>query len=67
MTVAELIELLKTYRQDLPVAYKLFSEQCMLEAKDINVESLCAAREDGWVPNARPDKPTVEYLVLPGN
>lgn len=67
MTVSELIELLKTYPQDLPVAYKLFSEQCLLEAKDISVEELCAEREDGWVANKRPDKPTVKYLVLPGN
>ena len=67
MTVSELIKLLKTYPQDLPVAYRLFSEQCMLEPQDISVRSLCAEREDGWVANARPDKPTVEYLVLPGN
>ena len=67
MTVAELIELLKTYPQDLPVAYQKYSEQCMLEPKDISVESLCVEREDGWVANKRPDKPTVEYLVLPGN
>ena len=67
MTVAELIELLKTYPQDLPVCYQIYSEQCMLEPKDISVQSLCAEREDGWVANKRPDKPTVEYLVLPGN
>jgi hypothetical protein len=67
MTVAELIKLLKTYPKDLPVAYRLHSEQCMLEAKDIEVKRLCEEREDGWVANKRPDKPTIEYLVLPGN
>ena len=67
MTVSELIELLKTYPQDLPVAYDKYSEQCILEAKDLSVQSLCAEREDGWVANARPDKPTIEYLVFPGN
>jgi len=58
VTVAELIELLKTYPQDLPVCYQLYSEQCMLEPKNIEIASLCVAR---------PDKPTIEYLVLPGN
>lgn len=67
MTVAELIEVLKTYPQDLPVVHRMYSEQCMLESKSISVERLCAEREDGWVANVRPDKPTVEYLVLPGN
>ncbi len=67
MTVAELIELLKTYPQDLPVCYQLYSEQCMLEPKNIEIASLCVARPDGWVAHARPDKPTIEYLVLPGN
>ena len=67
MKVSELIELLRTYPQDLPVAYRLFSEKCLLEVKDIEVEALCEARPDGWVANARPDKPTIDYLVFPGN
>lgn len=65
MLVSELIELLKTYPQDLPVVYDIFSEQCLLEPKDIEVKPLCEARDDGWVANKRPDKPTVDYLVLP--
>jgi hypothetical protein len=67
MKVSELIELLKTYPQDLPVVYEMMSEHCLLEGKDIVVKSLCFQREDGWVANKRPDKPTIEYLVFPGN
>ena len=67
MTVAELIEFLKTQPQGLQVAYCIHSEQALLETEDITVVALCEARADGWVPNARPDKPTQEYLVFPGN
>ena len=67
MTVAELIELLKSVPQDLPVAYELFSEQCLLEPSKIRIEELCFPREDGWIQDERPDKPTREYLVFPGN
>ena len=67
MTVAELIEFLKTQPQDIQVAYQLYSERCLLEEDFISVENLCGAREDGWVPLARPDKPTQQYLVFPGN
>lgn len=67
ITVAHLIEHLKTQPQNLPVVYKCHSEHCLLEIADIAVEPLCAHRPDGWVANARPDKPTQDYLVLPGN
>ena len=67
MTVAELIEFLKTQPQDIQVAYRLYSERCLLETDFISVESLCGAREDGWVHLSRPDKPTRQYLVFPGN
>ncbi len=67
MTVDELIKLLESYPRHLPVAYRKYSEQCMLEADDIVVEKLCKPRDDGWVANKRPDKQTIEYLVLPGN
>lgn len=67
MTVRELIEQLKGFDPDLPVVYKCYSEQVMLEPNDIDVEALCEPRPDGWVANARPDKPTMNYLVLPGN
>lgn len=67
MTVKDLISLLQTFDPELPVCYKIFSEQCMLEADDIKVADFCEARNDGWVENKRPDKPTRPYLVLPGN
>lgn len=67
MTVADLIEFLKTQPQDLPVAYRCFSEQVLLAAHDIEIEELGIARPDGWVANKRSDKPSQQYLVLPGN
>jgi hypothetical protein len=67
MKVRDLIEILKTYDQDMLVAYKLFSEQCLLEKEHLKVESLCVARPDGWIQDARPDMEAVDYLVFPGN
>jgi hypothetical protein len=67
MNVRELISYLSTFPQHLPVAYRVHSEQCMIEGKDIVVERCCLPRPDGWVHDARPDKETQEYLVLPGN
>ena len=67
MTVKELIAFLQTQPQDLQVAYRLFSEFCLLEPEHIGVDSLCPPRPDGWVACRRPDKPTQEYLVFPGN
>lgn len=67
MTVKELIEVLQSKPQHLQVAYRCYSEWCLLDAKDIDIESLCVPRSDGWVHDARPDKPTQDYLTLPGN
>ena len=67
MNVKELIEFLQKQQQDLPVAFRLFSEQCLLEEKDIHIEILSAARPDGWVPNRRDNIPTQTYLLFPGN
>lgn len=67
MTVAELICYLQTQPQDAHVAYRRYSEQCALEAKDIDVEDLCEARPDGWIQDARKDMPTQRYLFFPGN
>ena len=67
MNVKELIEFLKTQPQDLPVCFRLCSEQCMISESDINIENLCEARDDGWVENKRPDKKLIDYLVFPGN
>lgn len=67
MNVRELIKLLQTYPGDLPVAYKIYSEQCLLEPKDIGIEEHCEARPDGWVQYRRRDMPSRPYLMLPGN
>lgn len=67
MKVNELIDLLRTFPQDLPVAYKCFSEQCLLEPNEIIVQDLCEPRADGWIQNNRPDMPMMKYLVFPGN
>ena len=67
MTVADLIEFLKTQPQDIQVAYRLDIEQCLMEKGEICAEYLCYPQTDGWIHNARPGKPTQEYLVFPGN
>lgn len=67
MTVADLIAFLQMQPQDLPVAYRCCSEQVLLEAAEIKVASLCEPRNDGWIQNARPDMPTRDYLLFPGN
>lgn len=67
ITVKELIEFLKSQPEDLLVVYSLFSEQCLLLADQISITELCYPRPDGWVPNPRPDKPTQNYLLSPGN
>lgn len=67
MTVRELIKLLQTFPSELPVAYTCYSEQCMLDADDIRIEELCYVRNDGWIADKRPDKPSRPYLVFPGN
>lgn len=67
MKVSELIEFLQTQPQNLPVAYKCCSEQCLMESEKITIENLCHPRADGWIQNARPDMPLVPYLLFPGN
>jgi len=67
MRVHELIELLKTFPQDLEVTYARFSEQCLLESTDIAIGQACPPRPDGWVQNYRKDMPHQDYLMLPGN
>lgn len=67
MTVAEFIAFLQAQPQHLPVAYRCYSEQCLLEAEDIKISNECLPRPDGWIQNKRPDMPTQPYLMLPGN
>ena len=65
--VKNLIEFLEKQDQELPVAYEIYSEQCLLKDGDIKIKSLCAPRADGWVANQRDDKPSIKYLVFPGD
>lgn len=67
MTVSELINFLQQQPQDIQVAFRLFSEQRLLEEYDMSVVDLCLPRDDGWIQNKRPDMPTQKYLLLPGN
>lgn len=67
MTVAELIAFLQTQPQDLQVAYDKYSGQCLLVEDDIRIFEACEPRPDGWVPYARPDKPTQKYLLFHGD
>lgn len=67
MNVAELMEFLQQQPMDMPVVVECFSEQLLLTADSIDIRELCEPRDDGWVPNQRPDKKSKMYLVIPGN
>jgi hypothetical protein len=67
ITVADLVEFLKTQPQDVKIAYRCYSEQCLLELEDIKLHDLCQPRPDGWIQNKRPDMEAEMYLVFPGN
>ena len=49
MTVKELIEFLQTQPQDIQVAHEMFSDQCLLDSKEISVFEACEPRPDGWI------------------
>ena len=67
MKVRDLIKFLKKQPQDLDVGYGLYSEYALMKEADIVVMEACQPRPDGWVHSKRPDKPTQEYLMFPGN
>lgn len=67
MTVKELIEFLQTQPQHLVVAYQCYSEYNTLTSQSIQIRELSRQRDDGWIADSRPDKPTQTYLVFPGN
>lgn len=67
MTVAKLIELLKEKPQDAIIGYQCYSENIIMTANQIKLVEACAPRDDGWIHDARPDKPTVTYVMFPGN
>ena len=67
MTVAELIQILSKFDQNLPVAYEKYSEFALLDERSIRVETLGMPRADGWVHSFWRDTSSQQYLVLPGN
>jgi hypothetical protein len=67
VTVKELVEYLQKQQQDMRVAYRLFSEQVLIEQLYIGTDVLCGALPDGWIQDSRKDKPLESYLVFPGN
>ena len=67
MKVKELKEYLETLDPEMPVAYTQYSENTTLSMEDLEIKELCEARNDGWVAEKRPDKPSLPYLVFPGN
>ena len=67
MKVAELVAFLQQQPQELTVAFELHSELMLLDADMIMVQQHCEPRPDGWIQRKRPDKPTLQYLVFPGN
>lgn len=67
MRVSELIEFLQGQPQDIEVAFSKYSEQLLLTTGHIEIVEACAPRSDGWVEDKRPDKPSMKYLMFPGN
>ena len=67
MKVKELIEFLQTQPQELDVAYRICSEQSILDKNDIYIKECCFPRPDGWIQDKRPDMPYQKYLMFPGN
>jgi hypothetical protein len=67
VTVAELIQHLQQFPQDLLVTYECCSEDCLLEAEQVAIGTRQPPRPDGWVHHQRPDKPAQDYLMFPGN
>jgi len=67
MQVKDLVAFLLTQPQDIKVAFSLYSEQCLLDISKIELLEACEPRDDGWIQNKRPDKPSEIYLLFPGN
>lgn len=67
MKVHELIAHLTGLDQELEVAFRCFSEQCLLESDQIEVVEKCRPRPDGWIQDRRPDMPAQRYVLFPGN
>lgn len=67
MTVAELIAFLQTQPQDMQVIARAYSEWNLLRLDAMRQVRAGVPRADGWVHDARPDKPTQAYLAFEGN
>lgn len=67
MTVAELVAYLQTLPQDMWVAQASMGTCVLVEKCDLHVGRLPEPDEIGDIPGWRPDMPTRQYLVLPGN
>lgn len=67
MNVKDLIIFLQKQPQEALVAYERYSEQCLLELKEIEVVELCKPRPDGWIQDKRSDMESQTYLLFPGN
>jgi len=66
-TVGDLIKFLQRFPQHILVGYQKYSECCLLDIDDISLEEMQPPRGDGWIHEKRPDKPSQEYLIFPGN
>ena len=69
-TVKELIKYLKTFDQNLPVAFKCCSEYDSLDLEEVTVKELQSPRADGWIHtewSGKPELPKIKYVVFPGN
>lgn len=64
MTVAELIEELKKYPQDLQVILDQFSDYITIDKNNITVTNQCVPRPDGVIQASRPDKSIQPYLYI---
>lgn len=67
VTVAQLIEHLKAFSPDLPIAYDKYSEACLMSLDEIRIEICGKARPDGWIPDLRNSTEPTQYLIFPGN
>jgi len=64
MTVAELIEYLKTQPQELHVVYQHGSDSCLLHFTTIEIQELPRPWMDCWIPPFKEGRLTQQYLVM---
>lgn len=64
LKVRDVIEMLKSYDQDMPVALSLYSEYVLFSPRNVSIVRACEPRSDGWVQRRRPDLLETTYLVL---